>query len=215
MVEVKADANVDVKVITKEDVKITKGDYTLIFTDESGRIDQDIKNKLIDIYFKVYPVMAARFCPESPKEVFFKIISDPKAIAFCGGRRVVFSVDWFEKMPQDVDCATHELMHAVQRYPSYEYAWVVEGIADYARYKYGVENIGWSLPNYNPNQKYTDSYRVTGRFFAWLENHVCADIIDKMDAKLRVNEFSNATFEEITGKTVDELWAMYAENPEL
>jgi len=198
-----------------ETLTITRGEYTLQFTDESGRLDESIKNKLIDIYFKVYPAMAARFNPDAAREVKFAVISDPKVIAYCAGRKIVFSVEWFERFPNDTDCATHELMHAVQRYPSYEFAWVVEGIADYARYKYGVENIGWALPEFDSRQHYTQSYRVTGRFFAWLENHIRPDFIERIDDLLRRNEFSMESFEALTGKTVDALWEMYAADPAL
>lgn len=198
-----------------ENAIITRGEYTLNFTDESGRLDEALKNKLIDIYFKVYPEMAARFNPEAVREVKFVVISNPNTIAYCAGRKIVFSVEWFERFPNDTDCATHELMHAVQRYPSYEYAWVVEGLADYARYKYGVENIGWALPEYDSRHHYTQSYRITGRFFAWLENHIRQDILERMDDLLRRNEFTLNSFVDLTGKTVDELWAAYGENPAL
>lgn len=205
------------EILTAEQKKsvIERNGYTLTLTDESGRLDSQIKNKLIEIFFKVYPEMAARFNAEAARKISFIIISDPKVIAYCAGTKIVFSVEWFERMPQDTDCATHELMHAVQSYPTYDHAWVVEGLADYARYKYGVDNVGWSLPQYDPRQKYTDSYRVTGRFLAWLEKRVCENIIELIDDRLRNGTFSIDIFVEATGKTVDELWSMYAENSEL
>ena len=51
---------------------------------------------------------------------------------------------------------------------------LTEGLADYARYKYGVNNAaaGWSLPNYASGQSYTNAYAVTARFLVWLELRV-------------------------------------------
>jgi len=58
-------------------------------------------------------------------------------------------------------------MHIVQDYgQSTGPGWLTEGIADYARYKFGVNNPAakWALPAYKSTQKYTDAYRVTARF---------------------------------------------------
>ncbi len=48
-------------------------------------------------------------------------------------------------------------MHIVQNYGrSTRPGWLTEGIADYVRYKYGVDNVGskWALPDYKAGQSY-------------------------------------------------------------
>lgn len=109
-------------------------------------------------------------------------------------------------------------MHVVQSYPGGQPGWLVEGIADYVRWRYGRDNNGanWALPNYSSNQRYTDSYRVTGRFLAWLERKVNGNIVNRMDTALRQNRYQNgAIWNQLAGKSVDQLWDEYSRNPAL
>jgi hypothetical protein len=79
-----------------------------------------------------------------------------------------------QKHPEDLDVVTHEVMHIVQNYDrSTLPGWLTEGIADYVRYKYGVDNAGskWALPYYKAGQSYKNSYRITARFLNRLENN--------------------------------------------
>ena len=95
--------------------------------------------------------------------------------------------------------------------------WAVEGMADYARYKYGMFNAqeGWSMPAYSSSQKYTDAYRVTARFFVWLELHVRATIVDELDDVMKSGTYTANFWVNQTGSTVDQLWAEYGQNPAL
>jgi hypothetical protein len=110
------------------------------------------------------------------------------------------------------------MMHVVQQYgyangPVY---WV-EGLADYARYRYGINNAAaaWSPPPYAPTQKYTDSYQVTARFLVWLENHVNRGIPTDLDRVLRAATYTDMFWVAETGRTVDLLWSAYGANPAL
>ena len=112
---------------------------------------------------------------------------------------------------------THELMHIIQSYPAGQPGWLVEGIADYVRWKYAREKIGsgWELPSFNSNQHYTNSYKVTARFLVWLEKKVRGDIINRLDRALRQNQYDNGRlWSRITRKTVDQLWNDYARKPD-
>jgi hypothetical protein len=107
-------------------------------------------------------------------------------------------------------------MHIVQDYgDSSGPGWLTEGIADYARYKFGVNNAAakWEL-KYKPGQKYTDAYRVTARFLVWMEEKVKPGIVKDLDSQMRKHTFTDNTWQQLTGKTVDQLWAEYTANPE-
>ena len=82
-------------------------------------------------------------------------------------------------------------MHVVQAYKQWDPAWLREGIADYARAKYGVNNgpAKWTMPDYNPKQNYTDAYRVTARFLVWLEKHVKAGVVVALDQSMRQGKY--------------------------
>jgi hypothetical protein len=109
-------------------------------------------------------------------------------------------------------------MHVAQAYTaSSNPSWAVEGMADYARYKYGMFNAqsGWALPAYSSTQKYTDSYRVTARFFAWLELHVRSTILLELDDTMKAGTYTANFWVQMTGSTVDQLWSQYGANPTL
>ncbi|RZK52919.1 MAG: secretory protein, partial [Pedobacter sp.] len=136
--------------------------------------------------------------------------------AEASGGRILFSAGYMKAHPTDIDVVTHETMHIVQGYGySAGPVWLTEGIADYVRYRYGVDNIGskWSLPNYNEKQNYTNSYRITARFFVWLEKNIKPGLISTLDAQLRAHQYNEQSWLTLTGKNLPELWAAYAKNP--
>lgn len=104
-------------------------------------------------------------------------------------------------------------MHIVQDYQGFGPVWLTEGIADYVRYKFGVNNeaSGWWLPDYNRNQRYDQGYGVTARFLLWLEKTKKTGIVAKLNEDLREHTFTDATWTTEFGKTLDELWEAYGQ----
>lgn len=202
--------------MTKDSI-VRKG-YTLIFVNRDSLFSKEIKQKMEETFFKVYPPMARRFNKKSNKKILFVIDPGYDGIAATSGGKVVFNPGWFKKNPGDIDVVTHEVMHIVQSYGRTNGPmWLTEGIADYVRFKFGVDHAGanWKLPEVKSNQKYTNSYRVTARFLAWLETHKDKRIVNKLDNVMREKKYSDGIWQEFTGKTIDELWAEYQGNPEL
>ncbi len=126
------------------------------------------------------------------------------------GDTLTFSTEWFQKHPEDLGVLTHELTHIVQHYPDGGTGWLVEGIADYSRFKYGAGE-GWKLPeSVRPKDNYTNAYRVTARFLLWIEKRHDKKFVDKVHKKLQAGTFKVEDIQKITGKTVEELWEEYA-----
>ena len=195
----------------------SQGGLTLIFLNNDPFLDTMIRQKMVNTFFAVYPLEVSRFNTLATNTVTFHMDTAYVGVAAAGGGKVTYSAKYYKTNPKDIDVVTHEAMHIVQAYPSYSPSWLVEGIADYARYKYGVDNAsaGWSLPAYSGTQSYTNSYRVTARFLAWLEIHVRATIINELDAAMRGQTYSADKWVQLTGKTVDQLWQAYWQNPTL
>ncbi|MEO3403940.1 basic secretory protein-like protein [Mucilaginibacter sp. CAU 1740] len=200
---------------------ITKGPYTLIFTNYSPDFATDAGNKIkqgmIDAFFKVYPEEASIYNPKTAVKVHFNIDPSYTHVAETGNAIVLVNPKWMLTNPEDLDVVTHEVMHIVQGYKGNNPGWLTEGIADYARYTLGVNNAaaGWQLPNYSADQSYTGSYGTTARFLVWLDKHVKAGIVKNLDAACRDNTYSDQAWKTLTGKTVDELWEAYSNNPAL
>ena len=196
---------------------IKKGKFTLNFTCKSADFSEAINQKLIDTFFEVYPTLVKTYNKKSPRVVTFEIDPEYNGVAATSNDKVVFSVKYMSTHPNDIDVVTHEVMHIVQAYGqrSGMPGWVTEGIADYVRYAYGVNNsgAGWRLPEFSEKHNYQNSYRITARFFAWLELKN-KGIVKKLDQAGRDKTYEKgAIWQKLTGKTIDELWTDYCKNP--
>ncbi len=206
-------------VFSKDDVSrdtISKKDYTLVFINKDIAFDKKVEQNMINAFFTVYPKEVKAYNRRSLKKV--TIIIDPgyEDVAATAGGIVRVNPKWMHKHPGDIDVITHEVMHIVQAYPDGAGpGWITEGIADYVRYKFGVDNEagGWRLFDYSVHQSYKDAYRVTARFFVWIEKNYRRNFVKKLDAAMRAKKYTDAFWEKETGKTVDQLWNVYSVNP--
>ena len=192
--------------------------YTLTYTSQDKTLDPSIQKGIEKIFKKVYPKLVKDFNKNSQKEVTIKIDTAYDGVAYAHQGAITISSAWLHKKPEDLDLVTHELMHLVQSYPGGAGpGWLTEGIADYVRYKYALDNegAGWSLTPFESTQSYKNSYRITARFLLWATQNYDKKLIEKLDSDLRNKKYSPQTWEQYTGKTVDELWKEYATKPEL
>ncbi|PZP51744.1 MAG: secretory protein [Pseudopedobacter saltans] len=192
-----------------------KGGIKLVFVSNDPTFDPAEKKKMIETFYAVYPKECKIYNPKSTKKVTIFIDTAYTAVAATGGGLMRVNPQWMKKNPEDLDVVTHEAMHVVQGYPRYEPIWVTEGIADYVRATLGVNNEAakWTLPAYKSSQSYTNSYRITARFFIWLDKNVKKGLIVKLDNAMRANTYSDDFWKNETGKTVDQLWEAYGQNP--
>jgi ribosomal protein L23 len=195
---------------------ISKQGYTLLFINKDSALDPQVKKRLIETFFTVYPKEVSTYNTGAARKVVFVIDPAYKGVAATSGAIVRFSPLWFHQHPEDIDVVTHEAMHIVQAYPGGSGpGWITEGIADYVRYRLGVNNEAakWKLPDYAAKQKYDNSYRITARFFVWIENKYNKKLVQELDAAMRNKKYTEDIWKQLTGKTVDELWAEYGANP--
>lgn len=195
---------------------VSKNGFTLIFINKDATFDHAVQQRMIDAFFTVYPKEVKTYNKKSLKKVHMIIDPEYDGVAATSDGIVRVNPEWMHKHPGDIDVVTHEVMHIVQDYPGGSGpGWITEGIADYVRYTLGVDNAGgdWRLPDYNARQSYKDAYRVTARFFVWLEKNYEKDLVKKLDKAMRTNTYTKGFWKKETGKNVDELWAAYAANP--
>ncbi|SEK71255.1 basic secretory protein-like protein [Parapedobacter koreensis] len=196
----------------KADTLVQNG-FQLIFVQQDPDFDSHVATRLKETFFQVYPVLVATYNPDAVHHVTLTIDTAYDGVAYAHDGRVVISQAWLKKMPRDVDVVTHEVMHIVQAYPSGSGpGWIIEGIADYVRYKYGVDNVGagWSLPDVQEEHHYTNSYRIAARFLDWIEQTRKKEFVKTLDKAMRVRAYTEAIWRAETGLGLDELWAAYA-----
>ena len=197
---------------------VTRQGYTLVFISRDSAFSPLTKRRMTDAFFAVYPAEARRFNPQTLRRVTFIIDPAYDGVAATDNGVARYNPRWLVAHPEDIDVVTHEVMHIVQAYPPDSCpGWLTEGIADYARYTFGVNNGPghWALPDYKAGQNYTNSYRIAARFLVWLERHGHPRLVDKLNRAARLGTYTPAIWRQQTGHSLDELWAAYAASPAL
>ncbi|HEV3021086.1 MAG TPA: basic secretory protein-like protein [Pirellulales bacterium] len=139
-----------------------------------------------------------------PHRVTMTLKRDYQGVAETSGDQIVGSVRFFQRHPDDVGAMVHETVHVVQNYRGWRNpGWLVEGVADYVRFfKFEPGNLG---PIDAERAHYDGSYRVSAAFLAYLVEKYDQDIVCKLNRLMRAGEYREATFEALTGKTLDAL----------
>lgn len=213
-----------VKPVTLTRDSITQGQYTLIFDNKDTTYQKqgDSSRKALEkTFFIVYPKITAYFNPDAPRRVMIKIdptYNAPGNIAYTSNATIVLNPAWVLQNQKDVDVITHESTHVAQQYNGGGYVpgWLVEGIADYSRNKFGVSNaaVGWYIPDYAVGDNYTDGYSTVARFMLWTEAKYHPNVAQTMDKELRAGTYSDDnSWTALTGSTFGQLWSVYILNP--
>ena len=146
--------------------------------------------------------------PAEIKLVFKKTLNVP---AYASGGEITINGDWIAKHPDDLGMVVHELTHVIQQYPGgrNKPGWLVEGIADYIRWwRYEPElHAGPGRTKVNASTaKYTDAYRTTAVWLAWVSRKYDMRLVPALDKAMRDREDPMPLFEKVTGKNADDLW---------
>ena len=138
-----------------------------------------------------------------------------EGVANASGTTIRISDNWvLRQSRQDFGMVAHEMLHVIQRYggrggtsiPT----WAMEGLTDFSRHAYYEPDV--LMRPTNPDQnKYTDSYQVTGGFFMWIEHAYDKEFTKKLNQHARSRTWSDDVFEKYTGKGPEELWKEYGE----
>lgn len=195
-----------------------KNGYQLTVINQDAAFDPKLKAKMIQTFFEVYPKLSKEYNQKTAKAVTFVIDTAYKGVAAASANQIVFSSAYMTTHPTDIDVVTHEAMHVVQDYGnSVGPGWLTEGIADFARFKYGVDNPGakWSLPAFNAGQSYENSYRIAARFLVWAEKSSKTGLVKALSTQLTDRSYTDQSWKKLTGKTLEELWKAYALNPSI
>lgn len=197
---------------------ISKHGFTLIFINKDSLFSAVTEQRLKDAFWEIYPKEVKRFNKHAMHTITIVVSNDYKGVAATLNGVVKIDQDWLTQHPEDIDVITHELMHVVQGYVyNVPDNWLTDGIADYARYTFGVNNqkAGWSLPPYRPTQSYRNSYRVAARFLVWVEKKKNKKIVDHLNKALRNGSYQPSIWNKYTGESLNQLWADYGKNPAL
>lgn len=173
-------------------------------------------DKAKEVVIAWYPMVTSLLATETwkaPKEINIVIKKEISAPAWAAGNTITVSGKWITEHPDDLGVMVHELTHIVQSYPrnKVDTGWLVEGIADYVRWwRYEPEA---PRPRINPEKaKYTDAYRTTAYWLAWVSRKYDMRLVPALDGALRKGDDPMPIFEKFTKKKADELWKEFIDS---
>ncbi|MFN3728912.1 MAG: basic secretory protein-like protein [Fimbriimonadaceae bacterium] len=165
---------------------------------------------LMEAWFPTLTSLLATEDYQPPETITLVVKKDLNVPAYAGGSTITVNGKWITERPDDLGMAIHELVHIIQAYPPgrNKPGWLVEGIADYIRWwRFEPEA---PRPRIDPEKsKYTDAYRTTAYFLAWVSRRYDMRLVPVLDRAMRKGEDPVPLFEKMTGKDVDELWAEF------
>lgn len=187
--------------------------FKLDLVNQDPSLDKEILTTLEKTFYEAYPKMVTKYNPNSPKNIRATIDTTYSAVAYASNGEITISAEWLRKKPKDTDLLVHELMHLVQDYNGNGIGWLTEGIADYVRDEFGVNNkaSGWKLLSYAKGHKYTDAYKTTASFLRWTSQKHDELIVAKLDLNLRNGTYSEELWKNYTGLSLPDLWSVYSE----
>ena len=149
-----------------------------------------------------------KFLPPNAVNVVYTTGPDVTGVAATGGGVMTVNSAWCRAHPDDTGLTVHETSHVIQAYSAYDPVWLVEGIADYARWvKFEPEHFH---PRINVKKAtYHDSYQTTATFLGWCELHYDSRLVTKLSQDVRFGTYKTALFQRYTGKDVDTLWSEF------
>lgn len=132
-------------------------------------------------------------------------------MAATSGGTISINAIYVRRATNDFGMVIHELTHVVQSYHRGNTpGWLTEGIADYIRLSHFEPQA--RRPRINPEKaSYTDAYKTTAIFLEWVEKKYDEQLVKKLNQAAREGRFQIELFKDYTGKTMDELWAEFAD----
>lgn len=166
---------------------------------------------LVEAWFPEITSLLATDSYRKPKQVKPVIKKTLNVPAYASGGTITLNGDWITKHPDDLGMVVHELTHVIQHYPDSDttLGWLVEGIADYVRWwRYEPEYFAVKgRPKIDPaKNKYTDAYRTTAYWLAWVSKQYDQRLVFKLDQAMRRKEDPMTVFPSLTGKDAQTLW---------
>ena len=181
---------------------------TIRLTRWTGRTTPEQIVVLSRLFWSNYPKMYERFgeAGESPTGITLDIENKGYGIAWNMGKLVHLHDGWLEQWPEDYDCITHELAHAIQNGwngDSLEYDSFIERFADACRYLYAFNNGQYNDKDWQMQVLANEPTREDSvRFLVWFDYFYSTE-----DNDLLLNYFKVCRSEKYPKDNWKEAWA--------
>lgn len=187
---------------------------------QAPELEPWVRERLIPVILEWYPNLAQILRVEgvTPPEHVHITLRPGRGVAATSGARITANSRWIqrERDREAVGAIVHELVHVVQQYGRRPPGsppppgWLVEGIADYVRwFRYEPERHGadlvWLRRQRGVQLRHDAGYRISANFLDWVSRRHDPELIQHLNAALRLGRYEEAIWKERTGKTLEEL----------
>lgn len=181
------------------------------------------------LFWQCYPRMFKRFgrAGESPTKITLNIEDRGYEIAWQMNNLVHLHDGWLQQWPDDFDCITHELAHAIQNGwegNRLEYDGYIERFADACRYIYAFENGIYNDPQWSLQTVSREKTREEStRFLVWFDYQYSTpecDLLLKYFTVCRSEKYPTHMWKDawaeifkgsaLEGRDIEDVWNEYA-----
>lgn len=188
-----------------------KDPYHVLTQEKRNFLEQVFYSTFEDIWNKYgYP-------SKSPPPVTFVIDDNFVPTDFIGSEYgdgfIAFKKSVFLNTDENTkDSIIHELTHIAQDYRNVKtFSWITEGIADCLTAKYSPHK-SLAIPTQYTGGELYDGYLTTAGFLTWLDRQYPNSIM-KLHRMMQQGIIEYQSFQEMTGKTLSDLWKEYSGKP--
>lgn len=199
---------------TPEKSSVSNNDASSYLTliDENNLLEESVKNNIIKVFNEVYFNVFDYYNDGEYVNVTIEVTEIYSNPAYTVGHTICIDYTYLNNNPEDYDVITHELIHVAQyNIQSAIPIWLIEGMADYGRYKFGINNeaANWQFEAPNYAQYFTDAYKTTAAFLVWIEKEYPSFTVKNMNKIMKEGKYSNNYIKEVVGYSFDDLWIQY------
>ena len=167
--------------------------------------------KYFDLHYQPVFVFFKRKVPDYKIKIFFRegcgaAVNDEKTEISYG----------IANSLEDKGCLVHEVAHIVQNYPKKNKynqdtpQWIIEGMAQYCRYRFGKDDLDWKIECPQGECYETDIYYCAAAFIIWLEKKSPEkDFIPKLNDWIYNGELIEDFLIDVFKQNVRSLWEDY------
>ncbi|MGB0992264.1 MAG: basic secretory protein-like protein [Akkermansiaceae bacterium] len=175
------------------------------FADLTPRFEEMAK-----LYFVIWPKLVDMLGSppaETHLDVDIQYRKDMDHPAHASGKTITISAAHLRRDPEDTrGVFVHELTHVIQRYPSYQPSWFIEGSADYTRFKLSTTDR-WAqrCRRHVNHQKPFGHYWSSAAFLLYLEETYKKPVTRVVSQSIRAKTYNEAIWKQLTGKNLQQL----------
>ncbi len=198
-----------------ENSYVNSYDTQCMIKDDKNILDQNQKNFIKKVFDENFDNIWEKYGhQQKPSIITFiidsELVPETASGAELGNGQIAFKENAFSNITEySKDLIIHELAHTAQEYHNTTlFHWLTEGLADYIASEYSTHKLSLIPKQYTKGELY-DGYLTTAGFLIWLDKKYTGSVME-LHHIMQQGNIEYQSFQNITGKTLDDLWKEYS-----